>query len=715
MLVIRASRQGHWSRHLIALSSQHRNYSPTGRIGAASGATSKGPLEKPDSKENQGDAKVLRSLSEHLWPSKVARSDATEIKLRVAASVSLLLGSKLINIQVPFIFKHLIDTLDGQTGGAGIDAIRQWGEMNQMSPEVLYGAPVVMALGYGVARSTAHGMGELRNAIFGYVAHGAIRQVAKNVFNHLHAMDLQFHLDRNTGQLSRVLDRGSRSINFALSAMLFNVFPTALEVMLVSGILATKFGPTHGLIALGTIGTYTAFTINVSNWRVGIRKKMNQEEANANGKVIDSLINYETVKLFGNEQHEAARYDTSLRGFQKASIKTQTSLSSLNFGQNAIFSVGLGSIMYLTTLDILAGNATAGDLVLVNGLLFQLSIPLNFIGSVYRELRQAAVDMKAMFALSEQRPRVFDAPDAPDFEYQGGHLQLNDVSFKYPSMTVAPGAIKGHEQDVYERWILKNLNMEIKPGQTAAVVGSSGSGKSTLLRLLYRFYDAQEGSLSIDGQDITGVTQSSLRSNIGIVPQDTVLFNDTLGYNIAYGNFGEVGASYLEEAGEDMVSVTSSSEEAIDWDEVYRSCSALRNATKLAQLDSLIERLPYGLNTTVGERGLKLSGGEKQRVAIARCLLKGAPVLLLDEATSSLDAETERGVQEALLSVKGGLRDRTMLIIAHRLSTVQNADIIFVMEGGSVVEQGTHSELLMKPNGRYAELIMKMQEGTISE
>ena len=659
---------------------------------------------------------MLRSLSGHLWPSKAARPDATEIKLRVMASVGLLLGSKLINIQVPFIFKHLIDTLDSQTGGAGLDAIQQFGALGQVDSQLLYGTPVALALGYGVARSTAHGMGELRNAIFGYVAHGAIRQVAKNVFNHLHAMDLQFHLDRNTGQLSRVLDRGSRSINFALSAMLFNVFPTALEVMLVSGILATKFGPTHGLIALGTIGTYTAFTINVSNWRVGIRKKMNQEEANANGKVIDSLINYETVKLFGNEEHEATRYDTSLRGFQQASIKTQTSLSSLNFGQNAIFSVGLGSIMYLTTLDILAGNATAGDLVLVNGLLFQLSIPLNFIGSVYRELRQAAVDMKAMFALSKQTPKVSDVPDAPDYHYHGGHIQLNDVSFKYPSMAAGPSAKDGEKgSNIQERWILKHLTMDIKPGQTAAVVGSSGSGKSTLLRLLYRFYDAQEGSMTIDKQDITGVKQASLRSQIGVVPQDTVLFNDTLGYNIAYGNFGEVEAAYREGTGKDMISVTSSTEEIIDWDEIHKNSDALRKAVHLAQLDSLIERLPYGLNTTVGERGLKLSGGEKQRVAIARCLLKGAPVLLLDEATSSLDAETERGVQEALLSAKGGLRDRTMLIIAHRLSTVQNADVIFVMEDGAVVERGTHSELLMKPNGRYAELVMKMQDSAMHE
>jgi ABC-type transport system involved in Fe-S cluster assembly fused permease/ATPase subunit len=655
------------------------------------------------------DVRILKSLGVHLWPSKAEQPDATELKARVLASVGLLFGSKLINIQVPFIFKHLVDSLDPNSN---ITA-QSVSELSQsVAPEVLYGTPVVMALGYGIARSSADGMAQLRNAIFAHVAHGAIRQVGRNVFNHLHAMDMQFHLDRNTGQLSRVLDRGSRSINFALSSMLFNVFPTAFEVMLVSGILATKFGPQHSLIALGTIVSYTAFTINVSNWRVDIRKKMNQEEMNASGKVVDSLINYETVKLFGNEEHEAERYDKSLRGYQKASIKTQSSLSALNFGQNVIFSMGLGSIMYLTTLDIMAGNATAGDLVLVNGLLFQLSIPLNFIGSVYRELRQAAVDMKAMFLLSEQKSTVADKEDAADFDYSGGHVRLNGVSFKYPSYkgNVA-GSKDGVEVENKDRWILKDLDLEILPGQTAAVVGSSGSGKSTLLRLLYRFYDAQSGTISIDDQEISSVKQSSLRDSIAVVPQDTVLFNDTLGYNIAYGNFDSVEKAYFEATGEKMESISTTVENPVDWNHIYGKCSGLQDITRLSQLDNLIDRLPHGLNTPVGERGLKLSGGEKQRVAIARCLLKDAPILLLDEATSSLDAETEKGVQEALLSADhDGNRNRTMLIIAHRLSTVQNADVIFVMEGGSVVEKGTHAELLAKPNGRYAELVMKMQD-----
>ncbi len=648
---------------------------------------------------------ILRSLGGHLWPSKAEQPDAAELKARVVASVGLLFGSKLINIQVPFIFKHLVDSLEMHANGAGGDL--SGAQFMGVAPEVLYGTPVMMALGYGMARSSADGMAQLRNAIFANVAHGAIRQVGRSVFSHLHAMDMQFHLDRNTGQLSRVLDRGSRSINFALSSMLFNVFPTIFEVMLVSGILATKFGPQHSLIALGTIASYTAFTINVSNWRVDIRRKMNEEETNASGKVVDSLINYETVKLFGNEEHEAKRYDQSLKGFQKASIKTQSSLSALNFGQNVIFSVGLGSIMYLTTLDVMAGNATAGDLVLVNGLLFQLSIPLNFIGSVYRELRQAAVDMRAMYVLSEQQSGVADNESAGDFDYAGGHVKLSGVSFKYP---LHQGKAAGEEGEkvAEDRWVLRNLDLEISPGQTAAVVGSSGSGKSTLLRLLYRFYDKQMGTISIDDQEISSVKQASLRSQISVVPQDTVLFNDTLGYNIAYGNFDSVEKAYYEETGVEMPNISTTIEKPIDWNEVHAKCNGLRDITKLAQLDNLIERLPYGLNTPVGERGLKLSGGEKQRVAIARCLLKDAPILLLDEATSSLDAETEKGVQEALLSAEGG--GRTMIIIAHRLSTVQNADVIFVMEGGSVVERGTHAELLARPHGRYAELVMKMHQ-----
>ena len=473
-----------------------------------------------------------------------------------------------------------------------------------------------MVIGYGLSRSTASGAAELRSAIFSTVAQDAIRQVSRQIFVHLHNLDMQFHLERNTGVLSRTIDRGSRSINFALSSILFNVVPTALEVSLVSGILAVNFGAPYAAVAVGTIATYTAFTVIVSNWRTEIRKKMNKEEAAASGKVVDSLINYETVKLFQNEVHEANRYDTSLAGFQKASIKTQTSLSLLNFGQNAIFSCGLTAIMYMCMLDIQAGQATVGDLVLVNGLLFQLSIPLNFIGMVYRELRQATIDMEAMFRLRAVTPRVCDVPHAPVLHLTNGTIKFEDVYFSYPtyqqeiksvvgtsgSGPSASGIANGTTtaKAASPREILKGLSMEIPGGKTVAIVGSSGSGKSTLLRLLYRFYDCNDGRITVDGQDIKEVQVQSLRSHFSVVPQDTVLFNDTLKYNIAYGDLT---------ASEDRIN----------------------EVTRLAKLDALISRLPDGFNTRVGERGLKLSGGEKQRVAIARCLLKDSPIVLLDE------------------------------------------------------------------------------------
>lgn len=673
--------------------------------------------QKIEPKKDDGDWQILRELGKHLWPSADTKN-ATELKTRVVASVSLLAASKLINIQVPFLFKNLVDSLDTTEGS--LTAIAT-------SSDALLATPVMLALGYGVARSTAAGFGELRNSIFSVVAHGAIRRVARNVFDHLHALDYQFHLDRNTGQLSRVIDRGSRSINFALSSMLFNVVPTVFEVSLVSGILAHKFGSAHASIVLGTIASYVAFTITVSNWRVGIRKKMNQEESNANGKVIDSLINYETVKLFSNERHEADRYETSLKGFQKASIKTQSSLSALNFGQNCIFSVGLGSIMYLTTQDIIAGHATVGDLVLVNGLLFQLAIPLNFIGSVYRELRQAAIDMKAMFELQQLQPQIKDTELSLPYEYKGGEITFDNVTFHYPSGTQQHSAKKdsnaGNQTKVEgfqdsKRVILDDLSLSIAPGQIAAIVGSSGSGKSTLLRLLYRFYDTQAGSIRIDDQDITTLQLDSYRNQIAVVPQDTVLFNDTLGYNIAYGNMDAVYKDSVQDDSnsKEVFAEHLSTDFNIDWNHIYKSSDKLQKAVQLSQLSHLVSRLPLGLNTQVGERGLKLSGGEKQRVSIARCLLKDAPILLLDEATSSLDTETERAVQEALLATNDNtttVGPKSMMIIAHRLSTVQSANCIFVLEKGKVIEKGTHTELLSNPEGRYHELVMQMKDDNL--
>lgn len=525
---------------------------------------------------NDEDFSILKELNIYLWPPK---SDPTSfyVKSRVVAALSLLLGSKLINIYVPFIFKDLVDQFQGfDTATSTIIS----------SPELFGALPLYMVMGYGIARATAAGFGELRNAIFANVSHNAIRQVSRNVFEHLHKLDLQFHLDRNTGALSRTIDRGTRSINFALSAMIFNVFPTALEVLLVGGVLTYNLGLPYAVVTTATVAAYTAFTVKVSDWRTGIRRKMNQEESAASGKAIDSLINYETVKLFGNEKHEADRYDQSLRGFKDASVLTQQSLSALNFGQNAIFSCGLTAIMYMATQDIIAGTASVGDLVLVNGLLFQLSIPLNFIGSVYRELRQSAVDMKAMFQLRATPPSIADTAASTPLEWKGGSIRFEDLHFSYPSNPTRP--------------ILGGLTFDIPQGKKIAIVGSSGSGKSTLYRLLFRFYKANSGKILIDGQDVEKLTLQSIREKISVVPQDTVLFNDTLGYNIHYGNLAAPAEKVMEVA-------------------------------RLAKLDSLIERLPQGLDTMVGERGLKLSGGEKQRVAIARCLLKDAPIVMLDE------------------------------------------------------------------------------------
>lgn len=486
-------------------------------------------------------------------------------------ALALLFGGKFVNIQVPFIFKDLVETL-GTDPNVGLAAV-----------------PVSMVLGYGIARSTANLMQELRNAVFTHVAHATIRRVSRQVFEHLLSLDFQFHLDRNTGALARAIDRGTRSINFALTSVVFNLFPTAFEVALVSGLLAYNLGPSYAAVALGTIGTYTVFTLKVSDWRVGVRKNMNKFEQIGAGRVMDSLLNYHTVKLFANEKHEAARYNDALVGFQKASIVTQESLSALNFGQNFIFSVGLTAMMYMATQSILAGEAVLGDLVLVNGLLFQLSIPLNFIGSVYRELRQSTVDMEALFALRNVQSRVIEKLDAPPFQYKSGEIVFRGVNFHYPQADVA-----------LQRKILKGVDFTVPGGKKVAIVGSSGSGKSTLLSLLSRFYDCVDGRILVDGQELRDLDLASLRRHISVVPQDTVLFNDTILYNITYGDLSAPPARVEE-------------------------------VIRLSKLDELVKRLPEGLGTVVGERGLKLSGGEKQRVAIARCLLKDAPIVLLDE------------------------------------------------------------------------------------
>ncbi|OQR87212.1 ATP-binding Cassette (ABC) Superfamily [Achlya hypogyna] len=591
---------------------------------------------KPTSKE------IVASLAGYLWPSG-NDAEARAVKGRVALSLGLLVSSKLINIQVPFIFKDLVDVM-GATA----------------TPEVAAVLPVGLVVGYGLGRFSANAFQELRNAIFAKVAQGTIRQVARNVFEHLHGLDLKFHLDRQTGALSRTIDRGSRSIDFVLRSILFNVAPTALEIALVSSIMAHQFGWEYAAVTLGTLTAYTGFTVGVTQWRTEIRRRMNKLENEAGGKVIDSLMNYETVKYFNNEKHEADRYDTVLRNYQDASLKTQTSLSFLNAGQNAIFSAGLTAIMYMAAQGIVDGTLTVGDLVLVNGLLFQLSIPLNFIGSVYREVRQAVIDMEAMFALRAVQPKILPGAAAFADAKAPKTIRFEDVAFSYRE----------------DRPILNGTTFSVAPGKTTAIVGTSGSGKSTILRLLYRFYDVQGGKITIDDHDVRDLNMDTLRKAIAVVPQDTVLFNESIFYNIKYGNLA-----------------------ATD-EQVYQ-------AAKVAQIHDSIERFPEGYATKVGERGLKLSGGEKQRVAIARAMLKDAPILLFDEATSALDSETEFEIVREFKAI--GL-NKTMVIIAHRLSTIQDSDEILVMDAGRVIERGTHVELLAA-EGKYAEMWVRQQQG----
>uniref|UniRef100_K3X9V5 Uncharacterized protein n=1 Tax=Globisporangium ultimum (strain ATCC 200006 / CBS 805.95 / DAOM BR144) TaxID=431595 RepID=K3X9V5_GLOUD len=597
------------------------------------------PKPKADSPK-ETSKEILSFLMGHLWPSEKT-DEAKEIKRKVVASASLVLVSKALTIQVPFLFKELVDSLSVTSTALAA------------SPEVT--VPLAIVLGYGVARFSANASSELSNAVFASVAQKTIRKVAIRVFNHLHAMDLTFHLDRQTGALSRTIDRGSRSIDFVLRAMAFRVVPTVLEIGLVSTIMAQSFGLSYAGVTLGTLATYTTFTVLITQWRDEIRRRMNRMENEAAGKVIDSLMNYETVKYFNNEKHEADRYDESLKGYQQAALKTQTSLSLLNAGQNGIFSIGLTAIMYMATQDIMAGALTVGDLVLVNGLLFQLSIPLNFIGTIYREVRQAVTDMEAMFALGNVKSSIAQPENALTLTGKNPKsIEFRDVAFSYRP----------------DYPILVKASFKVEPGKTVAIVGTSGSGKSTVLRLLYRFYDPQAGQILIDGKDVRQISPDELRRSIAIVPQDTVLFNDTIFYNINYGRL---------DATEDEV----------------------LNAARISQIHNSIARFPDGYNTKVGERGLKLSGGEKQRVSIARAMLKDAPIILFDEATSALDSETESEIVREFRQIGA---NKTSIIIAHRLSTIQDADEIIVFDKGQVIQQGTHTQLLRQRDGKYAEM-----------
>ncbi len=586
---------------------------------------------------------AIKTLLPHLWP-----RDNTELRVRVVLALACLAVAKFANLWVPIFYKYAIDALTPGKGATGATVA-----------VVAAAVPVGMILAYGLARVLAQLFAELRDFVFAKVQARAIRTVALSVFRHLHALSLRFHLERQTGGLSRAIERGANGIDNLLSFTLFNIAPTLLEILLVCGVLWGLYDFSFAAVTFVTIALYIAYTLGVTEWRIKFRRAMNESDTEANTKAIDSLLNYETVKYFGNEEHEARRYDVSLQKYEKASVKSHTTLSLLNIGQGFIIAIGVTLVMLMAANGVVSGRMTPGDFVLVNTYLIQLYLPLNFLGMVYREIKQSLIDMEAMFRLLDVPQEVADKPGAGALALGGGALSFESVSFRYDP----------------RRAILKDVSFSVAPGRSVAIVGPSGAGKSTIARLLFRFYDVDAGAIKIDGQDIRDVTQTSVRAAIGVVPQDTVLFNDTIYYNIAYGR---PGASRAE----------------------------VEEAARHAHIDQFIRAMPDGYNTMVGERGLKLSGGEKQRVAIARTILKAPRILLFDEATSALDSHTEKEIQANLQEVSA---DRTTLMIAHRLSTVIDADEILVLEDGAVVERGRHHELLAR-GGKYAAMWRKQQD-----
>ena len=589
---------------------------------------------------------ALLSTMVHLWP-YIWPADRSDLKLRVLGAMVLLVAAKVATIAVPFTFKYATDALTGHaTPAAGWLG---W----------VIAAPVAMTVTYGAVRILMGALTQGRDAVFAKVAMHAVRRIAYRTFVHMHELSLRFHLERKTGGLTRVLERGRNAIETIVRMVILQLAPTIIEVGLVAAVLMWHFDWRYVALIVGTVALYMGWTYNATEWRIGIRRKMNDSDTDANVKAIDSLLNYETVKYFGAEQREAARYDRSMARYEDASVKSYTSLTVLNAGQAVIFTIGLAGAMVMCAYEIEAGTKTVGDFVLINAMMIQLYQPLNFMGMLYREIKQAITDIEIMFAFLSRDPDISVATDARPLQVANGDIRFENVSFAYER----------------ERPILKGVSFEVPAGKTVAVVGPSGAGKSTISRLLYRFYDLSGGRITIDGQDVAQVTQKSLRAAIGMVPQDTVLFNDTIRYNIRYGRW-EASDAEVEEA------------------------------ARLAQIDGFIRMAPKGYETEVGERGLKLSGGEKQRVAIARTILKGPPILLLDEATSALDSHTEKEIQDSLDRVSSG---RTTLVIAHRLSTIVGADEIIVLDAGEIVERGTHMQLLAR-HGLYASMWNRQRE-----
>ncbi|KAI6604762.1 Iron-sulfur clusters transporter atm1, mitochondrial [Pyricularia oryzae] len=592
--------------------------------------------DKTNQEQRKADWAIIKEMSHYLWP-----KDSFNTKMRVALAVSLLISAKVLNVQVPFYFKSIVDAMNVDVGAMGGTAAAVAGSM---------------ILAYGATRIGATVFQELRNAVFASVAQKAIRKVAANVFDHLLRLDLAFHLSKQTGGLTRAIDRGTKGISFLLTSMVFHVIPTALEITMVCGILTWQYGAQFAMITAVTMSAYTAFTIWTTAWRTKFRRQANAADNRASTVAVDSLINYEAVKYFNNEKYEVKRYDDALKQYEKSSIKVATSLAFLNSGQNIIFSSALTAMMYLGANGIAQGNLSVGDLVMINQLVFQLSVPLNFLGSVYRELRQSLLDMETLFNLQKVNVTIKEQPDAKPLSLsKGGEIRFENVNFGYHP----------------DRPILRDLTLTIPAGKKVAIVGPSGCGKSTLLRLLFRFYDAQSGRILIDDQDIRSVQLDSLRKSIGVVPQDTPLFNETVELNIRYGD--------MSAPREQVVA-----------------------AAKRARIHDTVESWPDGYATKVGERGLMISGGEKQRLAVSRLLLKDPPLLFFDEATSALDTHTEQALMQNINSI---LREksRTSVFVAHRLRTIYDSDLIIVLKEGHVAEMGSHKELIDR-GGLYSEL-----------